>query len=234
MLATAGLAVVTTLLGAIVSGRFQERAAERQVRAHGEAIRRDHLEAATALACATSDHRTAIRMRGDAILKGAGTDQMEALPSRSHTTRSAGTRPLVALRVLIADQTVPAPTGRMITLTYAIRDAHTTTENLTAALETAKTAHNDFINAAARYLRQTSSRPTFEQESPRGPVACAAAATPRHPHNRGPGRHRPIPRDARCRATRPGRTATHRTSPYRSGPLWNAPIPDPATTTPLT
>ncbi|MEV3958436.1 hypothetical protein [Streptomyces albogriseolus] len=134
MLATAGLAVVTTLLGAIVSGRFQERAAERQVRAtDGEAIRRDRLEAATALACATSDPRTAMWMRGDAILKGVNTDQIEALRSRSHTTRSAGTRPLVALRVLIADQTVRAPTDRMITLTYAIRDEHTTTEDLTAA-----------------------------------------------------------------------------------------------------
>ncbi|GGS75869.1 hypothetical protein [Streptomyces pseudogriseolus] len=174
-------------------------------------------------------------MRGGAILKGVNTDQIEALRSRSHTTRSAGTRPLVALRVLIADQTVRAPTDRMIMLSYAIQDAHTTTEDLTVARETAKAAHNDFINAAARYLRQTSSRPTFEQESPRGPVACAAAATPRRPHNRGPGHHRPIPRDARRRATHSsGRTATHRTSPYGSGLLWNAPIPDPATTTPLT
>ncbi|MEV5455205.1 hypothetical protein [Streptomyces sp. NPDC052535] len=165
---TAGLAVVATLLGAIVSGRFQERAAERQVRAtHGEAIRRDRLEAVTALACATSDHRRAMWMRGDAVLMGAGTERIEALRGESHMTRSAVTRPLVALRVLIEDQAVRAAADRMITLTYAIRDAYTTTEELTAAREAAKTAHDDFVNAAARYLRPTSSRPTVEQESPR-------------------------------------------------------------------
>lgn len=165
---TAGLAVVATLLGAIVSGRFQERAAERQVRAtHGEAIRRDRLEAVTALACAASDHRTAMWMRGDAILKGAGTERIETLRSQSHMTRSAVTRPLVALRVIIEDQAVRAAADRMITLTYAIRDAYATTEDLTAAREAAKNAHDDFVNAAARYLRPTSSRPTFEQETPR-------------------------------------------------------------------
>ncbi|GGU66630.1 hypothetical protein [Streptomyces daghestanicus] len=167
-LITAGLAVVATLLGAIVSGRFQERAAERQMRAsHGEAIRRDRLEAVTALACAASDHRTAMWMRGDAILKGAGTDRIEALRGDSHMTRSAVTRPLVALRVLIEDQAVRAAADRMITLTYAIRDAYATTEDLTAAREAAKAAHDDFVNTAARYLRPASTHPAFEQESPR-------------------------------------------------------------------
>ncbi|MFF7558242.1 hypothetical protein ACFZA9_35720 [Streptomyces olivaceus] len=165
---TAGLAVVATLLGAIVSGRFQERAAERQMRAtHGEAIRRDRLEAVTALACAASDHRTAMWMRGDAILKGAGTDRIEALRGESHMTRSAVTRPLVALRVLIEDQVVRAAADRMVTLTYAIRDAYATTEDLTAAREAAKVAHDDFVDTAARYLRPASTHPTFGQESPR-------------------------------------------------------------------
>ncbi|MDQ1013393.1 hypothetical protein QFZ82_007961 [Streptomyces sp. V4I23] len=165
---TAGLAVVATLLGAIVSGRFQERAAERQVRAtHGEAIRRDRLEAVTALACAGSDHRTAMWMRGDAILKGAGTERIEALRSQSHMTRSAVTRPLVALRVLIEDQAVRAAADRMITLTYAIRDAYATTEDLTTAREAAKAAHDDFVNAAACYLRPASTHPTREQEPTR-------------------------------------------------------------------
>lgn len=68
-LVTVVLTIAATLLGAIVSGRFQERAAERQVRVtHGETIRRDRLEAVTALACA-SDHRTAMWRRGDAVLK---------------------------------------------------------------------------------------------------------------------------------------------------------------------
>ncbi|MET9365579.1 hypothetical protein ABZX93_32335 [Streptomyces sp. NPDC006632] len=167
-LITAALAIVATLLGAIVSGRFQERAAERQVRvSHGEAIRRDRLEAVTALACAASDHRATMWRRGDAVLKGAGTDRIEALRGESHMTRSAVTRPLVALRVLFEDQTVRAAADRMITLTYAIRDAYATTEDLTAAREAAKVAHDDFVNAAARYLRPASTHPTFEQEPTR-------------------------------------------------------------------
>ncbi|MEV5568033.1 hypothetical protein AB0L54_35050 [Streptomyces sp. NPDC052196] len=166
---TAALAIVATLLGAIVSGRFQERAAERQVRvSHGEAIRRDRLEAVTALACAASDHRTAMWMRGDAILKGASPDRIETLRGESHMTRSAVTRPLVALRVLIEDQAVRAAADRMITLTYAIRDAYATTADLTAAREAAKNAHDQFVNTAARYLSPTlSSSPahlTPEQE----------------------------------------------------------------------
>ncbi|WP_234360233.1 hypothetical protein [Streptomyces sp. DSM 15324] len=59
-----------------MSGRFQERAAERQVRVtHGEPVRRDRLEAVTTLACAATDHRRALWMRGDAVLHiGAPTE----------------------------------------------------------------------------------------------------------------------------------------------------------------
>ncbi|WP_075694073.1 hypothetical protein [Streptomyces acidiscabies] len=155
-LVTAALAIVATLLGAIVSGRFQERAAERGVRAsHGEAIRRDRLEAVTALACAISDHRRAMWMRGDAVLKEAGTERIEALRGESHMTRSAVTRPLVALRVLIEDQAVRAAADHMVTLTYAMRDAYATTQELTAAREAAKVAHDTFVDAAAGYLART-------------------------------------------------------------------------------
>ncbi|MEE6269103.1 hypothetical protein V2E29_26140 [Streptomyces diastatochromogenes] len=155
-LVTAALAIVGTLLGAIVSGRFQERPAERSVRvSHGEAIRRDRLEAVTALACAVSDHRRAMWMRGDAVLEGAGTERIEALRGESHMTRSAVTRPLVALRVLIEDQAVRTAADEMITLTYALRDACATTEVLTAAREAAKVAHDAFVDVAAGYLNRT-------------------------------------------------------------------------------
>lgn len=155
-LVTAALAIVGTLLGSIVSGRFQERAAERTVRvSHGEAIRRDRLEAVTALACAVSDHRRAMWMRGDAILKQAGSERIEALRGESHMTRSAVTRPLVALRVLIEDQSVRAAADEMVTLTYALRDAYATTGALTAAREAAKVAHDTFVDVAAGYLSRT-------------------------------------------------------------------------------
>ena len=177
-LITAALAIVATLLGAIVSGRFQERAAERGVRAsHGEAIRRDRLEAVTALACAASDHRTTMWRRGDAVLKGAGADQIETLRGESHMTRSAITRPLVALRVLIEDQDVRAAADHMITLTYAIRQAVPTAavgtdreaakQRLTEAREAAKVAHDNFVDTAARYLSPAmptaTPHPTFEE-----------------------------------------------------------------------
>ncbi|MFG2885709.1 hypothetical protein ACGFYV_26030 [Streptomyces sp. NPDC048297] len=152
-LITAALAIVATLLGAIVSGRFQERAAERQVRAaHGEAIRRDRLEAVTALACAASDHRRALWMRGDAVITQASPERIEALRGDSHMTRSAVTRPLVALHVLCEDQAVRAAADRMITLTYAMRNACATSEDLATAREAAKNAHDSFVNTAARYL----------------------------------------------------------------------------------
>ncbi|MCT9094178.1 hypothetical protein N4G70_35860 [Streptomyces sp. ASQP_92] len=169
-LITAALTIVATLLGAIVSGRFAERAAERPVRvSHGEAIRRDRLEAVTALACAASDHRTAMWRRGDAVLTGASPERIETLRGESHTTRSAVTRPLVALRILIEDQAVRADADRMITLTYAIRDAYATTEDLTAAREAATVAHDQLVNTAARYLSpapSTANR-TPEQEPTR-------------------------------------------------------------------
>ncbi|MFF9025619.1 hypothetical protein [Streptomyces eurythermus] len=154
-LVTAALAVVGTLLGSIVSGRFQERAAERSVRvSHGETIRRQLLEAVTALACAASDHRRTMWMRGDAILKGADHERVQALRSESHLTRSQVTRPLVAMRVLITDPAVRAAADHMITLTYAIRDHFGSIEELTAAREAAMVAHDQFVDTAARYLAQ--------------------------------------------------------------------------------
>ncbi|WP_331763971.1 hypothetical protein [Streptomyces cyaneofuscatus] len=168
VLVPASLAVVATLLGAIVSGRFQERAAERQIRVtHGQTIRRDRLEAVTALACAASDHRTAMWRRGDATLKSADTERIETLRGESHMTRSAITRPLIALRVLIEDQAVRTAADRMVELTYAMRDAYATTEDLTTAREAAKDAHDTFVNTAAHYLRPASTHPTSEQENPR-------------------------------------------------------------------
>ncbi|PJN32157.1 hypothetical protein CG717_14775 [Streptomyces sp. CB02613] len=82
-------------------------------------------------------------------------------------TRSAITRPQVALRVLIEDQAVCTAADRMVTLTYAMRDAFATTEDLTAAQEAAKDAHDTFANTAAHYLRPASTHPTTGQECTR-------------------------------------------------------------------
>ncbi|MFC7920867.1 hypothetical protein [Streptomyces cinereoruber] len=152
-LVTAALAILGTLLGAIVSGRFQERAAERAVRVgHGETVRRDRLEAVTALAVAVSDHRRTLWKRGEAVLKDEDEGLVQALRAESQATRAAVARPLVTMRVLITDPAVREAADRMITLTYAIREALDSTEALAAARQEAVVAHDEFVDTAARYL----------------------------------------------------------------------------------
>ncbi|WLQ52161.1 hypothetical protein P8A21_33785 [Streptomyces poriferorum] len=153
MIATV-LAVVATLLGAIVTGTFQHLAAGRAERAAATAqLRRDRLDAVTTLASAGSDHRRALWMRGEARLRGAGDTEREELRARSHETRSAITRPLVALRLLVPDPAVHATAQAMVVATYDMADAATSTEELTAAREAARAAHDRFIDAAAAYFR---------------------------------------------------------------------------------
>ncbi|MEU7415004.1 hypothetical protein AB0B40_37935 [Streptomyces sp. NPDC042638] len=71
-----------------------------------------------------------------------------------------------------------AAADRVITLTYAIRNAYASTEDLTTAREATKVAHDDFVNNAARRLRPASTHSAFEQGTTRRSVASAAAATP--------------------------------------------------------
>ncbi|MFF5654515.1 hypothetical protein ACFY8N_39805 [Streptomyces collinus] len=42
----------------------------------------------------------------------------------------------------------------MLTLTYAIRDSFGSTEELSAARESAMVAHDQFVDTAARYVAQ--------------------------------------------------------------------------------
>lgn len=150
---TTALAILGTIAGAIVSGHYQQRAALSTERvSRGEAIRRDRLAAVTDLAQAISDHRSALWIRGDAKLTGAAADRLAELRSRSHETRSAVTRPLIALRVLITDATVRQAADAMVSATYAMRDADTATDRLTQAREAAKVAHDRFVDIAAAYL----------------------------------------------------------------------------------
>ncbi|MFG3492792.1 hypothetical protein [Streptomyces sp. NPDC047972] len=152
-LVTAALAIIGTLLGAIVSGRFQERAAERAVRVgHTETIRRDRLEAVTALAVAVSDHRRTLWRRGEAVLKGDDDALVQALHAESQATRAAVARPLVTMRVLITDPAVRDAADRMITLTYAIRESLDNAQALASARQEAVAAHDAFVDTAARYL----------------------------------------------------------------------------------
>ncbi|MFH8797699.1 hypothetical protein [Streptomyces sp. NPDC017941] len=148
------VAVAGTLLGAIVSGWFQHRAAGRSEKvARTEQNRRDQLEAVTALAVAISDHRAAMWARGDARLKGDPPDRLRDLQTRSHATRSAVTRPRVALRLHVTDPATRQAADAMVSTTYAMREAYTSTDDLTRAREAALQAHDRFVDVAALHLQ---------------------------------------------------------------------------------
>jgi hypothetical protein len=150
------IAIVGTLLGAVVSGKFQERAAGRtESVVRGEQLRRDRLAAVADLAEAISTHRSLMWRRGDAVLKGRSAEHIDALRVQTQESRSQVTRPLVALRILVTDPAVRAAADRMVTLTYAMRDAYTSADALTQAREDAKNACDAFVDAAATYLDHT-------------------------------------------------------------------------------
>ncbi|MGW6684929.1 hypothetical protein ACWGBO_34445 [[Kitasatospora] papulosa] len=143
------IAVLGTLLGAVVAGAFQQKNASRTQRASAdEQLRRERLEAVTALAAAGSDHRRAMWMRGEAELGGTSPERLEELRIASHATRSAITRPLVAVQVLIPDPTVRTTAKDLVVAAYCMRDEAHTIEALTAARE----AHDRFVDAAAAFL----------------------------------------------------------------------------------
>ncbi|MFJ7242156.1 hypothetical protein ACIQWB_34195 [Streptomyces olivaceus] len=113
------VAVIGTLLGSIVTGTFQHLAADRARRdSAAEQLRLDRLDAVTTLASADSDHRRALWMRGEARLRGASNTEQEELRAASHITRSAITRRLVALRLLVPDPAVLATAQAMVVTTY--------------------------------------------------------------------------------------------------------------------
>ncbi|MFE5866221.1 hypothetical protein ACFQ77_37570 [Streptomyces virginiae] len=153
---TTVIAVLGTLAGTAVSGRYQRRAAEHTERAAlGEALRRDRLTAVTELAAAISDHRAAMWLRAEAKLNGTAPDHLADLRSRSHQTRSSVTRPLVVLRVLITDPAVRQAADAMITATHAMRGADTNIEVLIRARQEALASHTHFVDVAAAYLGTT-------------------------------------------------------------------------------
>ncbi|MEU2078599.1 hypothetical protein [Streptomyces sp. NPDC013489] len=150
------IAIAGTLLGALVSGRFQERAAGRTEDAvRGEQLRRDRLEAVTNFAEAISTHRSLMWRRGDAVVKNAPTERIDDLRAQTQESRSQVTRPLTALRILLTDPAVRAAADQTVTLTYAMREAFTTAEELTAAREAAKNSCDAFVEAAAAFFART-------------------------------------------------------------------------------
>lgn len=150
------IAVVGTLLGAIVSGIFQQKSAGQSEKfARAERRREEQIAAITALSAAISAHRRAMYMRGEARLRGASAERIQELRAESHATRGDVAEPLARVRLLIQSIEVRTAADAMVDATFGMRradgttDAALTREGLTAARQAAADAHDAFISAAA-------------------------------------------------------------------------------------
>ncbi|MEU5221003.1 protein kilB [Streptomyces sp. NPDC020807] len=116
MLATV-LAIVGTLLGAIVTGSIQHISQRSTRRAADAAARRaEGLAALTDLVTALSDHRRAMWVREDLRLRGEDWTEARA---ESHRTRSAITAPLLRVQLVLP---ALAPAARKAAeTTYTLR-----------------------------------------------------------------------------------------------------------------
>lgn len=149
---TSLVAVLGTLAGAVVSGLLQHRAARAgRDESRRQEVRRDQMNAATALAVALSDHRRAMWEVRDAQLTEQGEDRVRELRDESHRTRSAVTDPAVRLRLLVADDAVCDAAADAINSTYCMREARDVKE-LQSMRYAALKLHDEFVNTAGAYL----------------------------------------------------------------------------------
>ncbi|MEU2722748.1 pRL2-23 [Streptomyces smyrnaeus] len=149
---TSLIAVIGTLAGALLSGLLQHRAVHTErVDARQEALRRDQLDAVTALAVAVSDHRRTMWESRRAMLAGADAARVQELREAAHETRSAITDPAVRVRLLIRDADTRAAAEEAALATYRMRDAADIDE-LTALRSEALTAHDAFVSTAGTAL----------------------------------------------------------------------------------
>ncbi|MGW2599979.1 protein kilB [Streptomyces klenkii] len=142
------IAVLGTLLGAVVAGLLQHRAA----RTARDDARVDHrrdqeLTAVTDFASALASHRRAMAVREDLRLTGADPDRLTEARAESHHTRSAIEAPKVLVSIL-APSLAPAAEAAA-KASYAIRNA-ANLEELTALRADAIQAADHFVAAAAR------------------------------------------------------------------------------------
>ncbi|WP_414170911.1 protein kilB (plasmid) [Streptoverticillium reticulum] len=142
------IAVLGTLLGAVVAGLLQHRAA----RTARDDARIDHrrdqeLTAVTDFASAIASHRRAMTVREELRLTGADPDRLTEARAESHNTRSAIEAPKVLVAIL-APSLAPAA-QEAAQASYAIRNA-ADLETLTALREDAIKAADRFVAAAAR------------------------------------------------------------------------------------
>ncbi|MEU8692127.1 protein kilB [Streptomyces sp. NPDC048665] len=144
------IAVVGTLLGAVVAGLLQHRVSrvDRQ-EAQDQALRRERLSAVTSLVAALSEHRRAMWVREDLRLSGAPSDAYAEARAQSHTTRAAITAPLTAVKILAPSLSEAAEHAARAC--YSLR-AVADEDVLTARREAAIAASDRLVNAAAALI----------------------------------------------------------------------------------
>jgi len=156
---TTVIAVLGTLLGALVSGLLQHRLARSaRADARDDQLRADQLATVTTLAVAVSDHRRAMWQVSEARLTSQPADRITELRDESHRTRSAITAPAARVRLLIRDQAVRAAAVEAIQTTFRMRDASGLRE-LEEMRQAALTTHDTLIETAASYLETRGARP---------------------------------------------------------------------------
>ncbi|MET9957206.1 protein kilB [Streptomyces sp. NPDC006339] len=144
------VAVIGTLLGAVVAGLLQHRSARAGRDATRAEARRDReLDAVTQFAAAVAAHRRAMAVREDLRLSGADPDRIAAARAESHTTRSAIEAPRVLVSILTPALAPAADAAARAC--YALRGAPDTA-TLGELREAAIDAADAFTHAAAAHF----------------------------------------------------------------------------------
>ncbi|MYV66851.1 protein kilB [Streptomyces sp. SID2131] len=149
MLATV-IAVLGTLLGAVVAGFIQHRTTRTARDAERADRHRDQaLEAVTALASALATHRRTQFVREELRLAGADQTRLEAARAELHATRAAIETPRVLVAILLPALAPAADAAAQAT--YDLRDAPDA-DTLAALRQDAIGATKAFVAAAARHF----------------------------------------------------------------------------------
>ncbi|MFD8415474.1 protein kilB [Streptomyces sp. NPDC059650] len=150
------VAVVGTLLGAVVAGGIQYRTTRASLSEARQEHRQDkELAAATAYASALAAHRRAMAVREGLRLDGAAPEAFAAARAESHATRSAIEGPKVTVSILVPGLTAAAEEAARAT--YALRNARDH-RALDALREGAIAAADRFVAAAAGHFSTAGSR----------------------------------------------------------------------------
>ncbi|MEU1312627.1 protein kilB [Streptomyces cinnamoneus] len=144
------IAVVSALLGAVVSGVIQHRLA-RSARAEA---RDDHrrgqvLEAVKEFAAAVAGHRRTMTVREGLRLDGATAEAFAEARAASHATRSAIEAPKVLVSILVP---LLAPAAEEATRAVLALRGATDKDSLDVLREGAVTAADGFVAAACRHF----------------------------------------------------------------------------------